>query len=115
MLPGIIYPFRLSEYRMPCDLGTYLFYCNFANKAVQIDCEQLNVQNGQDLLELCMAKHAASFLADLVVPDHQASDSALESGSESGYESTRDANIRSTSSASESSGESAGEEESSQL
>ena len=34
VLPGIIYPFRLAEYRMPCDLGTYLFYCNFANKAV---------------------------------------------------------------------------------
>ena len=68
------------------------------------------MQNGQDLLELCMAKHAARFLAELVVPDHGVSDSALESGSESGYESTRDANIRSTSSASEDSGESSGEE-----
>ena len=43
VLPGIIYPFRLAEYHFPCDLGSYLFYSNFAAKGVTLDCEQLNI------------------------------------------------------------------------
>ena len=46
VLPGIVYPFRLAEYRFPCDLGSYLFYANFAAMSVELDCEQLNIHNG---------------------------------------------------------------------
>ena len=50
ILPGITYPFELTSYNFPCDLGTYLFWHNYMSASVQLDCKLMKMHNGQDLL-----------------------------------------------------------------
>ena len=39
ILPGVVYPFLLSEYRFPCDVGTYIFWANYKCKDLVLDCQ----------------------------------------------------------------------------
>ena len=68
IFPGIVFPFELNSYQFPCDLGTYLFWQNYCSVGVTLDCQKMRFHNGQDLLELCSASSAASYLVDLVAP-----------------------------------------------
>ena len=72
ILPGVVYPFLLSEYRFPCDVGTYIFWNNYKCAELTLDCEQLGIHNGQDLLELTTSNDAARFIADQVTPASEA-------------------------------------------
>ena len=73
IIPAICYPFALTEYELPSDLGTYIFQQALGGTDTVIDCHELGIQNQQDLIELCMADSAADFLADLVLNQAQAS------------------------------------------
>ena len=46
ILPGIVYPFQLTSYRFPCDLGTYIFWNNLKSLETKLDCVELGIQNG---------------------------------------------------------------------
>ena len=72
ILPGVVYPFLLSEYRFPCDVGTYIFWNNYKCADLKLDCQQLGIHNGQDLLELTTSEDAATFIADQVTPRSEA-------------------------------------------
>lgn len=78
ILPGIVYPFELSEYRFPCDFASYLFWQNYKAAQLQLNCQEMGIHNGQDLLEISSASDVANYLTDLVAPDpdHQTTSSS---------------------------------------
>ena len=46
ILPGIVYPFQLTDYRFPCDLGTYLFWENYKSAELKLDCKEIRIHSG---------------------------------------------------------------------
>lgn len=68
LLPGIVYPFELAQYRFPCDLGSHIFWQSYKSTELELDCGEIGIHNGQDLLELCFAPDAADYIANYVSP-----------------------------------------------
>jgi len=70
-LPGIVYPVCLTSYKLPLELGSFIFCANFlrmlqekgpSDEVLTIDFKSLGMQNRSDLLELCTYKDAAEFI-----------------------------------------------------
>ena len=58
VLPNIVYPLQLSSYRLPCDLGSYIFWNSFRKASLTLDCSLIGIPNSEKLLNLCSYRDA---------------------------------------------------------
>ena len=63
MLPSIVYPVQLENYRLPCELGSYIFWNTFLQSELTIDCKKIGIPSSEQLLNLCNYKDAVEYIA----------------------------------------------------
>lgn len=61
-LANIVYPIELQDYRLPYDLGSYLFWNTYQRAKLILDCEKIGIPNSGSLLNLCDQKDACSLI-----------------------------------------------------
>ena len=63
VLPSIVYPVQLENYRLPCELGSYIFWNSFLQSELTIDCEKIGIPGGEQILNLCSYSDAVEYIA----------------------------------------------------
>ena len=74
-----MYPVELQDYKLPNELGSYLFWNAYKREKVVLDCDTIGIPNRENLLSLCDYKDAVN----LVVNKSLSANSQPSSGSDS--------------------------------